>query len=149
MRRYLPVLILLPVLAACRGTQPYTSLDLSQVRTGYAEIKPTYLAFKHAFITNDSHGIRANYRVEQRQCKLVDEIDKRDTIDPNVNLFFASIELDSFCNAIEMAYVDWAKANGYSFPKDIPPSRKDEIWGGTDKELKKMRKYLAHPGSLA
>jgi hypothetical protein len=149
MRRYLIVLLLAPVLAACRGTQAYTQQDLTQVKTAYAELRPVYLHFRHAFYASDTQGILRNYHVERRDCRLVDQIDRRDTIDPNVNLFFASAELDNMCNAIESAYVTWAKPHHYPYLRAIVPGIPKEVFGGTDKELKKMRKYFKHPASYA
>jgi hypothetical protein len=149
MRRYLILLVLAPVLAACRGTQAYTSLDLTQVRTAYAELRPVYVSFRHAFYARDAQSILGNYHLERRDCRMVDQIDQRDTIDPNVNLFFASAELDNMCNSIESAYVTWAKPHHYPLLKGVPSGIPAEIFGGTDQELKEMKKYLARPSSFA
>jgi hypothetical protein len=149
MRRYLILLGLVPILAACRGTQAYTAEDLSQVRTAYAELRPVYVAFRHAFYANGVQGILRNYHLERQDCRIVDEVDQRDTIDPNVNLFFASAELDNMCNSIESAYVTWAKPHHYPLLKGVDSGIPAEIFGGTDDELKKMNHYLAHPASLA
>jgi len=149
MRRSLFLLLLLPLLAACRGTQLYTSQDLSQVKKAYAELKPTYLAFERAFEANNTREILSGYHTELHQCHLVDAIDQRDTIDPNINLFYASAELDNMCNAIELGYTTWASTRGYPYPHDIVPARPIDIFPGTDSGLLLMKMYLAKPSALA
>src|SRR5947209_144673 len=95
---------LLVVLAGCRGTQLYTAQDLTGVKVARATVIPVYLQFKRDYRSNNPIRIQQGYAQEQQACKQVDVIDKRDTIDPNVNLFQASAELDDFCNAVESAY---------------------------------------------
>src|SRR5437588_46403 len=100
-------------LAGCRGTQAYTAEDLSQVRSAYAALHPIYVNFKADYVRADRRGILTYFHREQLACKVVDQVDSRDTIDPNVKLFQASIELDNLCNAIESAYAYWASKHGY------------------------------------
>jgi hypothetical protein len=149
MRFMLPCALLVLLLAGCRGTQDYTSQDLSQVHQGYAEILPTYKAFRQAYLSNNTARILSLYRREQQQCKLPDQIDKRDSIDPNVNLFLASVGLDDMCDTIESGYVTWAKPHGYPYPKDVLPSRPAEVFIGTDTEIKRLPHYLKKSDSFS
>ena len=71
MRRYFFVLLLAPVLAACRGTQAYTLQDLSQVKTAYAELRPVYLSFRRAFYADNTEGVLRNFRLEREDCRIV------------------------------------------------------------------------------
>ena len=126
--RRLFLLGLLVALAGCRGTQLYTPQDLTAVKSAEATIVPVYLQFKRDYGRDNLARIKHTYAQEQRVCKQVDIIDKRDTIDPNVNLFQASAELDDFCNAIESAYVYWAKRHGLPYDKTIVPGRRQEVF---------------------
>jgi hypothetical protein len=148
MRRLL-LLAVLVVLAGCRGTQAYTAEDLSGVKAAEATIVPVYLEFKQEYGRDNQVAIQRTYAQEQQDCKQVDVIDKRDTIDPNVNLFQASAELDDFCNAIESAYVYWAKRHGLPYDKSIVPGRRQEVFLGSDGDLKTINKYLRHPAALS
>jgi hypothetical protein len=148
MRRLL-LLAVLVALAGCRGTQAYTAQDLSGVKTAEATIIPVYLEFKRDYSRDNQAAIQRTYALEQRDCKQVDVIDRRDTIDPNVNLFQASAELDDFCNAIESAYVYWAKRHGLPYDKSIVPGRRQEVFLGSDGDLKTIHKYLRHPAALS
>lgn len=147
--RVVAALSLLLLLTACRGTQPYATQDLRQVRRAYAQIRPTYTAFEQAYRVGNTTGILTYFRQEQQECKLVDVIDKRDTIDPNINLFFASAALDDMCNAIESAYVTWAPKHGFPYDKSVLPSRPSDVFLGPDLDLTKMSGYLRNPASLA
>lgn len=147
--RRLSLLALLILLAGCRGTQPYTAQDLSGVKVAQATIVPVYVAFKRSYFRDDVAAVKQTYAQEQRDCKQVDVIDKRDTIDPNVNLFQASAELDDLCNAIESAYVYWARKHGLPYDKTILPGRRQEVFLGSDTDLKTLPKYLRHPSALS
>jgi hypothetical protein len=137
------------VLAGCRGTQPYTSQDLTGVKSIAATIVPVYREFKQAYRHDDRPVIESTFAREQAVCKQVDVIDKRDTIDPNVNLFQASAELDDFCNSIEDAYVFWAKAHKLPYDKSIFLGRRQEVFDTADADLKTIKKYLRHPSALS
>jgi hypothetical protein len=143
------LLAILVVLAGCRGTEAYTSQDLSGVKTAEATIVPVYLQFKRDYRRDNQAAIQRTYAQEQEVCKQVDVIDQRDTIDPNVNLFQASAELDDFCNAIESAYVYWAKGHGLPYDKSIVPGRRQEVFLGSDADLKTIHKYVLHPSALS
>ncbi|HLJ68204.1 MAG TPA: hypothetical protein VKX16_12675 [Chloroflexota bacterium] len=136
-------------LTGCRGTQAYTQQDLQQVRLGYAEIRPTYLAFKQAFQSGDGTGVVKYFRREQSECRIPDVIDNRDSIDPNVNLFQVSIALDDMCNAIESAYVTWAQAHGLPYDRNIVPGRPLNVFIQADTDLKSTARELRHPAALA
>jgi hypothetical protein len=147
--RKLWLIVIVLFLAGCQGTQAYTKEDLVQVRQAAATIKPIYLQFRHDYFADDTPAVLRDYAQEQRACKLVDLIDKRDTIDPNVDLFQASAELDDLCNAIESAYVYWAKKHGYPYDKTVVPGRKQEVFLGSDADLKTLPKYLRTPRALS
>jgi hypothetical protein len=147
--RRLFLLAVLVALAGCRGTQAYTAQDLSGVKTAEATIVPIYLEFKRDYSRDNQAAVQRTYAQEQKDCKQVDVIDKRDTIDPNVNLFQASAELDDFCNAIESAYVYWAKRHGLPYDKSIVPGRRQEVFLGSDADLKTINKYIRHPAALS
>ena len=148
MRRLLLLTPLL-LLVACRGTQAYSLEDLRQVKQAVAELTPTYTSFKTAFEHDQAAGIKKYYRREESQCRLVDEIDNRDTIDPNVNLFQASVGLDFMCDAVESAYVYWAKKHHLPYDKTVTPGRPLEVFVGSDSFLTKMKGYLRHPAALS
>ncbi|GAC1445014.1 MAG: hypothetical protein NVSMB52_05090 [Chloroflexota bacterium] len=143
------LLLLSLVLVGCRGTQPYTEQDLRQVKQVFSKLGPTYAAFKVAYRAHDLVGMRAALSQEQKECKKVDEIDARDTIDPTVELFQASYGLDSICNSIEMAYVIWAKKHHLPYDKRVFPSRPSQVFLGGNSAAKKMSKYFRHPEALA
>jgi hypothetical protein len=143
---FLGVLLLL---AGCRGTQTYTAQDLTAVKAAEATIVPVYLQFKQDYGRDNQARIERTYAREQEVCMQVDVIDKRDSIDPNVNLFQASAELDDFCNAIESAYVYWAKRHGLPYDKTIVPGRRQEVFLQSDADLLTIQKYLRHPSALS
>lgn len=147
--RRLFLLAVLMGLAGCRGTQAYTSQDLAGVKTAEATIVPVYRQFRRDYRRDNRAQIQRTYAREQEACKQVDVIDKRDTIDPNVDLFQASAELDDFCNAIESAYVYWAKRHGLPYDKTIVPGRRQEVFLGSDADLKTIGKYMRHPAALS
>jgi hypothetical protein len=128
------LLAILVVLAGCRGTEAYTSQDLSGVKTAEATIVPVYLQFKRDYRRDNQAAIQRTYAREQEVCKQVDVIDQRDTIDPNV---------------IESAYVYWAKGHGLPYDKSIVPGRRQEVFLGSDADLKTIHKYVLHPSALS
>jgi hypothetical protein len=136
-------------IAGCRGTQAYTSVDLVQVRSAYATLQPIYVHFKADYLRGDKGGILSYLQREQAACRVVDAIDSRDTIDPNVKLFQASIELDNLCNAIESAYAYWASHHHYSYDKSITPYPPNDAFLIADTDLLKMPGYLKRPSNLA
>lgn len=140
---------LLLVLAGCRGTQPYTAKDLNGVKVAEATVIPVYLQFKRDYQSNEPVRIEQGYEREQQACRQVDVIDRRDTIDPNVNLFQASAQLDDFCNAIESAYAYWAKKHGLPYDKVVVPGRHQEVFLQSDADLLTIHKYLRHPSALS
>jgi hypothetical protein len=148
MRRLTLPLILL-VLTGCRGTQPYSSQDLREVKQAYAQLYPNFTAFRHAYFRGQKASIQRYFRRNETMCRLADVIDKRDTIDPNVNLFQASIALDDMCNNVESVYALWAKEHHLRYDKSIVPSRKSEEFFGLDVELAKVPTYLKHPDAFA
>jgi hypothetical protein len=136
-------------LSACRGSEIYSQEDLRQVHQVYVQLRPMYVSFKRAFQTNQTAGILQGFRREHAPCAVVDQIDNRDTIDPNVSLFQASIVLDDLCNAIESGYADWAIRHHLSYPSNLIPLRPSELFIGAEADLKKMNSYLRHPSALA
>jgi hypothetical protein len=136
-------------LAGCRGSESYSQQDLQQVHQVYAELRPMYETFKRAFMAGDAAEIFRIYAEERAPCSIVDQIDNRDTIDPNVALFQASITLDDLCNAIESGYAEWAVEHHRPYPKDLQPLRPSELFVGAEADLKKMNGYLRHPSALA
>ena len=149
MRRLLVLMIIPAALVACGGKQLYTERDLREVKQTYAVLVPLYLDFRTAYRRGDGHEMVEDYRREQRVCRAVDSIDKRDTIDPNTNLFQVSAGLDNLCNDIESVYAAWEKAHGKPYDKRVIPAFASEAFQGTDKELKDMRKDLRHPSALS
>ncbi len=140
--------VLVILLAGCQGSQLYTQQDLSQVHQGWNEIFPTYRAFETAYKANDTRGILTQFARIEKECKIPDEIDKRDSIDPNIKLFEASVALDDMCDTVESAYVTWAKPHGYPYDKTVVPSLPADVFIGTDVEVKGVPKLLAHPADL-
>jgi hypothetical protein len=147
--RRLPLLSLLVLLAACRGTSPYTRQDLAQVRHAYRTITPIYRHFKRAYAANNLPAMRRWYHREQRACRLVDQIDQRDTIDANTNLFAASTGLDSLCNDIEYAYAGWREAHGLRYNTKLTPGDPATVFVDGDIALLKMPREMRHPAGLA
>lgn len=145
--RCAPFFLLLIVLTACSLTQPYTQQDLLQVRQGYTTIRPIYIAFRDAYKHKDIAGIRAAFKREQKACRLVDQIDQRDSIDPNIDLFAASAGLDGWCDDIEGVYAYWAKKHHFKYDKSIPVSLPSDAFKDGNKNLKYIPKYLRRPKS--
>ena len=148
--RWLPLTPLAALLlAGCLSSQPYTAQDLSAVKRVYAELLPLYVDFRSAYFHNDGVQMGQDFHVEQRLCKHVDVIDKRDSIDPNVNLFQASAGLDNFCNDIESVYAAWEKDHHLPYDKSIVPAFRLDAFKGSDVALKKLVKYLRNPSALS
>lgn len=147
--RRLPLACLLVLLAACRGTSPYTQQDLAQVERGYRIVPPIYRHFKHAYARNDLPAMTRWYHRERIACRLVDRIDQRDTIDANTNLFAASNGLDALCNDIEYAYAGWRKAHGLHYDTRLTPGDPATVFEDGDIALLKMPLELRHPAALA
>ncbi|MGI8969022.1 MAG: hypothetical protein ACR2GA_07970 [Chloroflexota bacterium] len=147
--RVFAFIVLLVALAGCAGTQPYSQRDFHQVTTAFHQLVPAWWGYEQAYKRHDTAGILRNFHVEQHVCyTLVDEVDHRDTIDPNVNLFHASASLDNICNSIEELYRTWAQKNGYPFNKHIPPALPAQTFLGQNKELPIMTKQMRHPSAL-
>ncbi len=137
----------LVVLAGCQGTQAYLPQDLTGVKVAEATVIPLYKQFKVVYKHHDVPGMKKTYAQEQQACKQVDVIDKRDTIDPNVNLFQASAFLDNFCNAIESGYAFWEKSQGLPYDKDLTTGLQREIFISPDSDLKTIGKLMRHPAA--
>lgn len=137
------------LLSGCRGTQAYTSLDLAQTRQAYTEILPTYLAFKQAYKRGDDRAMHAAFEREQVECKLVDKVDARDTIDPNVNLFQASYALDLMCDAIEQVWAIWEKQHGRPYDKTQAIVPAGDVFLFSDPYVKKLHRWMRRPAALA
>jgi hypothetical protein len=147
MRPILPALALGLLLAACGGSQPYTQLDLRQVRTTYAVLAPTYRSFKADYLRGDLPAMTSAFRKEQRACRTVDEIDQRDTISPSVNLFLASEGLDNMCNAIEYAYASWRRDHHLSWDESLNLGPEADLFVNADDSLEHMPRELRYPGA--
>lgn len=145
--RRAPLLVLLILLTACRGTQAYTPLDLKQVRHAYRQIPPVYRHFKPAYLAGNASLILKYYAREQRVCHQLDAIDQRDTIDPSTNLFEASVGLDTLCNDIESAYTSWAMKHHHPYDKTVPTTTPDVQFLDGDAALVKMPQEMSHPSA--
>jgi len=119
------------------------------VHEGQVLIVPVYKDFKQAYTRSDWKALRFWYDREQKDCRLVDVIDKRDSIDPNVKLFEASALLVSLCNDIEVGWAFWAKAHGEKYDKNLIPPTIADVWKDGAYNIKKMHGLLRHPGALA
>lgn len=149
MRRYLPLLlILLPLIAGCAGTRPYTAKDLRQVNRAYDQLAPIFTQFQAAYNQNNLPAMRRLYAREQRACRLVDTIDKRDSIDPNTNLFTASSYLDSFCNDIETAYASWRKAHHLPYDHAAFLSAPGTYFVDGDYNIVHFHDLMKHPAAF-
>lgn len=111
-------------------------------------IEPTYVAFRQAYLAKNTADILKYYQREQRQCKLVDQIDSRDTIDPSVALFQASAALDDFCNTIETAYATWAQAHHLPYEKALVSGTPSQIFIGMDLEAVIVPALLKNPSVI-
>lgn len=140
---------LLLVLAACRGTQPYSSRDLSQVHRAYASILPAYLGFKQAYTSNNAAAMRRYFAQNEHACKLADSINARDSIDPNVNLFLVTNALDDMCNNVESVYASWELAHHLPYDKTITAARPQDAFLGMAAELQLVPKELKRPAKLS
>jgi len=148
--RWMLLVLLGLFLAGCASTNVYSSNDLRQVNQGYHELLPIYKGFKSAFRKNDGSGIRYWHQREHQPCyHLVDEIDKRDTIDSNVKLFHASATLDSWCDDIEYAYAGWAKRHHLPYDHSLSPGRPQDAFIDGDFNLKIIPGDLRHPSTVS
>ena len=147
MRRILPALALGLLLTACAGPAPYTQTDLQQVRAVYRTLVPTYASFKSAYLSNNSPEMKSDFRTEQRVCRTVDQIDRRDTISPNVNLFLVSEGLDNLCNSIEYAYATWRHQHHMSYNESLNLGAPADLFVHADASLLLMPSELRHPSS--
>lgn len=129
----------------------FSPLDLRQVRAVYSNLRPIYEQFKVADRSNNSQGLASAFAREQRLCVRVDTIDRRDTIDPNTNLFQASTGLDTLCNTIESIYAGWREQRHLPFDKSISaaPATDPTVFEGADKTIAHMAKWLEHPSTLS
>jgi hypothetical protein len=147
MHRLLPVLALGFLLAACAGQEPYTQQDLVQVRGVYRTLAPTYRTFRAAYLRNDFRTMRAAFATEQRVCRVVDQIDRRDTISPNVQLFVASEGLDNMCNSIEYAYASWRHDHHLPYNESLQLGAEADLFVRADASLEQMPAELRHPSA--
>lgn len=147
MRRIVSVLALGFLLAACAGSQPYAPQDLQQIRSTYSVLGPTYRSFKAAYLSSNFPVMQAGFRREQRVCRTVDEIDKRDSISPSVNLFLASEGLDNMCNAIEYAYASWRRDHHMSWDESLNLGPEADLFVNSDDSLEHMPAELRHPSA--
>ena len=138
-------LAVMSVLSARASAQLYTREDLQQVRQSYAALLPIYIDFRSAFKRNDARSMERDYNQEQLDCRQVDAIDQRDTIDPSTNLFAASSELDNFCNDIETVWAAWEKKHHLPYDKRVIPAFLPDAFVGSDIGLKKMAKAMRDP----
>lgn len=147
MRRIVSVLALGFLLGACAGPEPYTQKDLVQIRATYRVLVPTYRSFKAAYLSNNFPRMKAGFRREQQTCRTVDEIDKRDTISPSVNLFLASEGLDNLCNSIEYAYASWRRDHHMSWDESLNLGPEADLFVNADDSLVHMPEEMRHPGA--
>lgn len=147
MRPLLPALALGILMTACGGSAPYTQLDLQQVRGVSRVLVPTYVSFRAAYLRDGLSTMNADFRAEQRVCRTVDQIDQRDTISPNVQLFLASEALDNLCNSIEYAYATWRRQHHLSYNESLNLGPPADLFVQADASLKQMPAELQHPSS--
>ncbi|MGH2449363.1 MAG: hypothetical protein ACRDFS_12275 [Chloroflexota bacterium] len=136
------------LLAGCGSSQPYTALDLRQVNRGWASLKPIYFHFRNAYYGKNAAAMLHAYHQERRECRLMDQIDKRDTINPNTRLFEASSDLDSICNTIESVENMWAENHHKPYDKNLPLAD-PPYFEGTDQIVLVMPSLLAAPAKLS
>lgn len=148
-RHLLALLPLMLLLSGCFSTPLYTAQDLQQVRDSDHTLVPLYKDFRAAFHRRDAAVMQQDFEREQIAARQVDQIDVRDSIDPNTNLFQASAELDNLCNDIEAVWAAWEKAHHMPYDKSIQPALLSEAFQGSDKGLKDLAKWLRHPSSLS
>lgn len=148
--RFAILLVLAVALAGCNFTSPpYTQADITQVNEAYHMLHSNYLDFKKAYWSHNDPLLRTSYHRVEQACRIVDVIDNRDSIDPNVKLFSASAELDNFCNDIEVVHAVWAKDHHYHYQAKLLPDIPEETFLGADKCFATMPDLLAHPDGYA
>lgn len=134
-------------LGGCGG-QKYSPQDMAQVRAVYAALLPTYVRFEVAYKAGATARILRLYARERRECKAVDVIDARDSIDPNINLFQASATLDGMCNTIDSAYAWWAKTHRRPYNVSLVPDTPANLFVGMIPLLQKVPLQLKYPDAL-
>jgi hypothetical protein len=140
---------LLLVLVGCASNQPYTQQDLHEVRAASATLTPLVYAFRHAFFSDNTPGVLSAYHQERIACRLVDAIDRRDTINPNVKLWQASADLDDYCNDIESGFSTYAIEHHLPYDKKVNPSLRYDVMQQSKLDMKKMPDLLRHPADLS
>jgi hypothetical protein len=145
MRAILVAIAMLLFLPACASSQEYSHQDLRQVNHAYSLLLPVYLDFRAAFHRGDFAQMTRDFASRRPACKEVDAIDRRDTIDPNTDLFQLSAGLDGMCNDIESVYAAWEKAHHMKFDKSIVLSFLAQAFKGSDRGLRIMAQFQRHP----
>jgi hypothetical protein len=107
------------------------------------------VSFKVAFAHASGPAMGRIFSKEQRVCRQVDSIDRRDSIDPNTNLFQASAALDTLCNDIESAYNTWRSNHGLPYDATIPVAVPGSEFKDGDSDMLKMSQWLRHPAALS
>lgn len=144
-------LLLIPLAAAllsgCGTPPPYTHQDMMQVTQSFDRLLPVYLSFRDAWFNNNGPVMTHDYALEQRYCTVVDQIDKRDTIDPNINLFAVSAGLDGFCDGIEEYYAAWLKSQHLPYDRQVQPGLTSTGFLNTDLWVAELKQELRHPNA--
>jgi hypothetical protein len=148
--RLLPLAALLGLilLSGCASQAPYTAADLQQVKATYVQLLPVYEQFKADYTRKDGAALAVDFRREQGICRGVDVIDKRDSIDPNTNLFQASALLDGLCNTIESVYAWWQHQHHEHWDHSLVPNDPSVAFMGPDQGVEKMQGWLQRPAAL-
>jgi len=133
------------LLSACGSSQAYSQEDFRQVTQAYSVLLPIYLDFRAAFRHDDFAQMTHDFASRRPACKEVDAVDRRDTIDPNTDLFQLSAGLDGMCNDIESVYAAWRKAHHMTYDKSIVPAFLSQAFNGSDRGLRIMAQFLRHP----
>lgn len=145
MRTTLVAIIMMLFLTACASSQPYTQRDLQQVNHAFRVLRPIYLDFRTAFFRGDFAQMTRDFASRRPACKEVDAVDRRDTIDPNTDLFQLSAGMDGMCNDIESVYAAWEKAHHMKYDKSIVLAFLSQAFNGSDRGLRIMAQFQRHP----
>ena len=145
MRAILVAIATMLLLTACASSQSYTKQDFRQVNHAYSLLLPIYFDFRAAFFRGDFVKMTREFESRRPACKEVDAIDRRDTIDPNTDLFQLSAGLDGLCNDIESVYAAWEKAHHMKYDKSIVPTFLAQAFKGSDRGLRIMAQFQRHP----
>jgi hypothetical protein len=145
MRATVIAIAMMLLLTACASSQKYTQQDLQQVNHAFSVLRPIYLDFRAAFFRYDFVQMTRYFVARRPACREVDAIDRRDTIDPNTDLFQLSAGLDGMCNDIESVYAAWEKAHHMKYDKSIVPSFLSQAFNGSDRGLRIMAQFQRHP----